>query len=99
VQNTAVARKIEGVQPEARQARLCRHAVSTSLKEGRDLSLMVRQICTDGASRPLRQGIVEIDTTERNLVSANEYGRVHGFFIGNVFYIVWLDPDHKLYSK
>lgn len=30
--------------------------------------------------------------------SANEHGRVHGFFIENVFYIVWLDPDHKLYS-
>lgn len=29
-------------------------------------------------------------------VSANEHGRVHGFFIGNIFYIVWLDPDHKL---
>ena len=32
-------------------------------------------------------------------VSANEHGRVHGFFIENVFYVVWLDPDHKLYSK
>ena len=29
-------------------------------------------------------------------VSANEYGRVHGYFISNIFYIVWLDPDHKL---
>ncbi|QXE21583.1 hypothetical protein B6N60_00260 [Richelia sinica FACHB-800] len=31
-------------------------------------------------------------------LSSNEYGRVHGFFIENVFYIVWLDPDHLLYS-
>jgi hypothetical protein len=31
-------------------------------------------------------------------LSSNEYGRVHGFFIDNVFYIVWLDPDHLLYS-
>lgn len=31
-------------------------------------------------------------------ISANEHGRVHGFFIENVFYIVWLDPDHNLYS-
>lgn len=30
-------------------------------------------------------------------VSRNEHGRVHGFFIGNVFHIVWLDPDHQLY--
>lgn len=32
-------------------------------------------------------------------LSANDYGRVHGFIIGSTFYIVWLDPDHKLYSK
>ncbi|MEG4571197.1 hypothetical protein QUA56_00490 [Microcoleus sp. N3A4] len=31
-------------------------------------------------------------------ISANEYGRVHGFFSENVFSIVWLDPDHNLYS-
>ncbi|XZN89181.1 MAG: hypothetical protein ACM65M_16060 [Microcoleus sp.] len=31
-------------------------------------------------------------------ISANEYGRVHGFFSENVFYIVWLDPNHNLYS-
>jgi hypothetical protein len=30
-------------------------------------------------------------------VTRNEHGRVHGFFIGPTFYIVWLDPDHKLY--
>ncbi len=32
-------------------------------------------------------------------LSANEYGRVHGFIIDSVFYIRWLDPDHNLYSK
>lgn len=25
--------------------------------------------------------------------------RIHGFFIGNVFYIVWLDPLHQLYAS
>jgi hypothetical protein len=30
-------------------------------------------------------------------ISANEHGRVHGFLIANVFYVVWLDPKHKLY--
>jgi hypothetical protein len=30
-------------------------------------------------------------------ISANEHGRVHGFLIENVFYVVWLDPEHKLY--
>lgn len=31
-------------------------------------------------------------------ISRNEHGRVHGFIIGNTFFIVWLDPDHKLYK-
>lgn len=30
-------------------------------------------------------------------ISSNKYGRVHGFFIEDIFYIVWLDPSHKLY--
>lgn len=30
--------------------------------------------------------------------SANEHGRVHGFITSDTFYVVWLDPDHKLYS-
>ena len=30
-------------------------------------------------------------------LSSNQHGRVHGFFIENICYIVWLDPDHKLY--
>lgn len=30
-------------------------------------------------------------------ISRNEHGRVHGFFINDVFHIVWLDPSHQLY--
>ncbi|WP_422134967.1 hypothetical protein [Endozoicomonas sp. ALD040] len=30
-------------------------------------------------------------------ISANEHGRIHGFFIDSVFHVVWFDPDHKLY--
>ncbi|NJL66095.1 MAG: hypothetical protein HC894_03315 [Microcoleus sp. SM1_3_4] len=30
-------------------------------------------------------------------ISANEYGRVHGFLV-KIFLYVWLDPDHNLYS-
>ena len=30
-------------------------------------------------------------------LSANEYGRIHGFVIDSVFFIRWLDPDHNLY--
>lgn len=32
-------------------------------------------------------------------VSANEHGRVHGFFVDHVFFVVWLDPDHRLYQS
>jgi len=31
-------------------------------------------------------------------LSTNEHGRVHGFFIEDIFYIVWLDPNHNLYQ-
>lgn len=31
-------------------------------------------------------------------ISSNKHGRVHGFFLENIFYIVWLDPNHNLYQ-
>jgi len=31
-------------------------------------------------------------------ISSNQYGRVHGFIVQSVFYVVWLDPEHKLYA-
>jgi hypothetical protein len=38
-----------------------------------------------------------VDTPYQFSLSSNEHGRVHGFFIDEVFYIVWLDPNHLLY--
>lgn len=38
-----------------------------------------------------------VDTPYQFSLSSNEHGRVHGFFIGEIFHIVWLDPDHLLY--
>lgn len=32
-------------------------------------------------------------------LTANEHGRVHGLLIDEVFYVVWLDPNHSLYAK
>lgn len=26
-------------------------------------------------------------------------GRVHGFLIGNTYYIIWLDPNHNMYNS
>ncbi|WP_296231477.1 hypothetical protein [uncultured Pseudomonas sp.] len=31
-------------------------------------------------------------------ISSNAHGRVHGFFLDHVFHVVWLDPNHNLYS-
>jgi hypothetical protein len=31
------------------------------------------------------------------LLSVNEHGRVHGFLVADTFYLVWLDPEHRLY--
>lgn len=31
-------------------------------------------------------------------LSTSEYGRIHGIILDEVFYIIWYDPDHKLYS-
>lgn len=31
-------------------------------------------------------------------LSANEYGRIHGFLIQNRFYVVWFDKEHLLYK-
>jgi len=31
-------------------------------------------------------------------LSTSEYGRVHGIMLDEVFYIIWYDPDHKLYQ-
>lgn len=39
-----------------------------------------------------------IDTPYQFAVSVNAHGRIHGLFIYNTFYIVWLDKDHRLYS-
>ncbi|QKQ77934.1 hypothetical protein FBB35_25410 [Nostoc sp. TCL240-02] len=38
-----------------------------------------------------------VDIPYQFSISSNEHGRVHGFFIDEIFYIVWLDPDHLLY--
>jgi|JI7StandDraft_1071085.scaffolds.fasta_scaffold482844_2 site-specific DNA-cytosine methylase len=39
-----------------------------------------------------------VDTPYQLSLTANEYGRLHGFFISNTFYVVWFDKHHALYS-
>ena len=31
-------------------------------------------------------------------LTANKHGRVHGYLVDEVFYVVWLDPEHRLYQ-
>ena len=38
-----------------------------------------------------------VDVPYQFSLGKNEHGRVHGFFINNTFYIVWLDKMHELY--
>lgn len=32
-------------------------------------------------------------------ITRENLGRIHGLILGNVFYVVWIDHDHKLYSQ
>lgn len=50
-----------------------------------------------GFGLPTEEQLVEIPY--QFSLSSNEHGRVHGFFINETFYIVWLDPDHLLYPE
>lgn len=50
-----------------------------------------------GFGFPMEDQIV--DTPYQFSLSANDKGRVHGFFISNTFYVVWLDKNHLLYSS
>lgn len=72
------------------------------LINNRSKSLRCHKIKWSDTTEPNGFGIPNedklVDIPYQFQISANEHGRVHGFFIENVFYIVWLDPDHNLYS-
>lgn len=65
-------------------------------------SLRAHQINWEDTTEP--SGFTSLNPFLRNLpafqfeISANEHGRVHGFLLDRIFYIVWLDPHHNLYS-
>lgn len=46
-------------------------------------------------------GLISEDLDEEAFqieISEHEHGRIHGYFVGNIFYVVWLDPQHELYK-
>lgn len=32
-------------------------------------------------------------------LTSNKHGRVHGILLDEIFYVVWFDPKHELYSR
>jgi hypothetical protein len=52
---------------------------------------------TEPAGFPLNEQLKQVPPYQFQ-VSANAHGRVHGFLLGNVFYVIWFDPDHQLYD-
>jgi hypothetical protein len=31
-------------------------------------------------------------------ITANQHGRVHGILLDDTFFVIWIDPGHKLYA-
>jgi hypothetical protein len=67
-------------------------------------SKSLRAHSIDWAHTTEEKGFSFLNEQLRNLdawqfeISSNEHGRVHGFFIDRVFYVVWIDPSHALYA-
>ncbi len=74
------------------------------LQTSRNQALRCHRI--DWADTSVPNGFAHLNHAIRSQVvpyqfslSSNEHGRVHGFFVGDVFYVVWLDPTHQLYPR
>lgn len=78
-----------------------------------EVCLMTKSCLVTNNSKALRSHKIKWwDTTENGFglasefneeafqlsISSNEHGRIHGFYVDSIFYIVWLDPKHELYS-
>jgi hypothetical protein len=84
-----------------RLSALCSFTVQEFHAE-RSAAIRAHAIAWEGTSEPT--GFTHLNEQLRSstpfqfAVSANLHGRIHGFFVDHVFFIVWLDPDHCLYS-
>ncbi len=52
-----------------------------------------------GGFEHIKFGLIETTEPYQFSLTSNKHGRVHGFFVGTVFYVVWVDPTHALYPK
>ena len=76
---------------------------ATELRANRHRALRCHPIRWPDTTEPngfahLNAAIREQATPYQFSLSGNEYGRVHGFFDGDVFFVIWLDPEHRLYA-
>ncbi|HDZ68887.1 MAG TPA: hypothetical protein ENH43_00500 [Phycisphaerales bacterium] len=44
----------------------------------------------------IQQASPDLDEDAWQFGISKDNGRVHGFFIEDFFYIVWIDPEHRL---
>jgi hypothetical protein len=54
-----------------------------------------KRVCATGFGIP--QGEEYDDEAWQFSLTKSEHGRVHGFLVGALFYVVWFDADHQLY--
>lgn len=44
-----------------------------------------------------KESLKQFDAFQMRLDKSN--GRIHGFLVGNIYYIYWLDPHHNMYDS
>ena len=74
------------------------------LRNSRSKSLRSHPIAWEKTSKP--EGFDHLNPQIREQVigwqftiTKSEYGRIHGFWIEDVYYLVWVDHGHALYPK
>ena len=85
----------------ARLSAVCAMTVR-EMKESRGKPLRCRPIRFEetsetGGFKHVNLGLIEGTEPYQFRLTSNKHGRVHGFFVGNVFSVVWVDPTHALY--
>lgn len=81
------------------------HLTPEMLHASRSPSLRCHPIDFDGTSEP--EGFAQLPEPVKReqhapyqiTISEHEHGRIHGFFIDEIYYVVWIDPDHELYPR
>lgn len=70
-------------------------------RTNKDKALRAHKITWPDTSEP--NGFSSLNAQLRALepwqfeITVNEHGRVHGILLDDTFFVVWLDPAHKLY--